>query len=639
MVNQSIRGLGWTLLVAAFATTWFGLAFVGRWFPLGIPAQFEYPRLGPWDVPMATWPMLALPAVAGLVMIALVVWSMDWIDSVRRRVFFSVLAAVMLFGGAFQVSLEIAAPNGLGKWAALFHSFRYAARTEFNDASSVLANHAEVARSFEPNHISANPVGWILINRLLLSFFDRHHAIAEAVWTIEPHEVAWSLRDLAGARGVPLADQATVTTVAYLNRFAAILVGLPVAWLVRQRFSRSAALVATAMSMLVPALVLQAPWADSVYPTFSTGIVALSYYASRNRSWVAAAAAGTLIAIGMLFSLSFVVVAALCALIVATRAVQGQRPTIASVIAAPLAWALVLVLLAGCCGHRAWETWQVNLQKNREFNEFNGCDYAPWVFANLGEMAVSIGIPASTFLIARIGREIYRLKEWRAADAVFLAWTTVVTLLAVSGVNRGEVSRLWLFLMPLAAALSSEQMVDSRKGVRTLVVAGALILQMANSLVLGRELLLVWHRLPHDAAEVFSDYSQASPWQSVRRLTDAEYERRTGKRPSYDNLGASDDEIHPGQTAYLWSPTEERVAVAVDAQAYERFVRAKAGTDAAALDELTTGGSVALLPQNTTAIVVKLGAKTDLVRIVGDPLGQVIHAATGDVHRRAKPLK
>ncbi|HVX09664.1 MAG TPA: hypothetical protein VHC22_00545 [Pirellulales bacterium] len=623
------------LLLAACGTVAFGWAFVQRRFPLGVPGEFEIPRLGVWDTPITPLVLLLPAAVAAVVLVAFLMWAMGRVETESRRFFFFALAATMFAGASYQVLLEAVSPGGFEKWGALFHSFRYAARTEFQDVDSVLTKHAEMAASFEPNHISVNPVGWILVHRALLSFFDQHPAVAEAMFSIEPDEVKGSLRRRNGLRFIPFADRADMMTVAYASRCAALLVGLPIAWLVRQRYSRSAALAAVAFSMFVPAAILLAPMADTVYPTFAALIVALSYYASANRSWAAAALAGALIGVGMLFSLSYLVTAAICGLLVAVRALQGHRPPLAAVIAAPSAWLLVLLVLAGACGHRAWESWQVNLAKNYEFNRFSGCTYARWVPVNLAEFAVAMGLPAAIFLAVRIATGLRGLRPWRSADAVCAAWTIVLGLLAVAGANRGEVSRLWLFLMPMGAALAIETLNARDVRVRA-VVAGALVLQAAIGLLLCRELVLMWQFMPHDMAQVFVEKNQRQ-WVDLRRLTDEEFERRTGQRPEYLDLATSDAEIRPAQVAYVWSAREEMVGAATSADAYTRLVQAATAHDKDALDELTAEGLVTLLPQNCEVVVVKTGKQTHIVRLLGHASGTTVYVGVDEVHRKKKP--
>ncbi|HWB13896.1 MAG TPA: hypothetical protein VG826_32010 [Pirellulales bacterium] len=559
------------LVLAASASAAFGLAFHQRWFPLGVPGELEVPRLGTWDVPIASWvAMLPAVALAGA-MVAFVVWCLRWIENAPRRSFLLSLVACIAFGGAFQLFLEIAAPGGLQKWAVLHHGFRAAARLKFDDVSSVFKNHARVAEELEPNHVSANPAGWVTVYRALLSFFDAHPDLARAVWNVEPDEIAWAMRQNFAT---PLPDQAAIAVVAFASRLLGVLVGLPVAWLVRQRFGRQAALAACAMASLVPASSLLAPAVDTVYPTIAALIVALSWYASQRRSAWPAAAAGALVGVGMFFSLCFLVVAGLCALMVAFRALTGHRPTSASVAAAGSAWLAVVGLFAVMVGHRLWESWSVNLAKNREFNANCGCSYGLWIGVNLLELAVAMGIPATVFLLARVvplplpsgegrgegasaservpgvdrlplkndgivppdpnhphpnplpegeGKKNDRPRPKRDAT-LMVAWLSIVVLLDLSGTNRGEVSRLWLFLMPLGAALAVEWLdMADRRG--RAVVGALLLVEALNCVLLARELMLLWPSAPRQIQQQYLA-SPGGKWASYRRLSDQEIERR-----------------------------------------------------------------------------------------------------------------
>ena len=514
----------WLLLMAGFATTAFAVAFHFRWFPLGVPGELEAPRLGTWDVPITPW-LAMLPAVAAAgAMAAFVYWALGWIESARRRSFVLALVGCILLGGMFQLFLEIAAPNGLQKWAVLYHSFRLAARVKFNDVPAVWRHHAEIVSAMEPNHVSANPAGWVVVYRVLLSFFDSHPQAARWIWKIEPGEIAWALRMHSGNIGTPMADQATITVMAFASRLIALAVGLPIGWLVAQRCGRSAALAACAVAMLIPASPLVAPAVDTVYPTFATLILALSYHASEHRSWGAAAAAGVLVGVGMLFSLCFVVVAALCALMVAMRVLEGHRPTVVSMAAAGLGWLVVAVVMALLFQYRVWESWRINLAKNHEFNLFCGCSYWTWLGVNLLELIVAMGIPLTVFLIARALGALGHGWPSGGGDALFAAWLIVIALLDLMGTNRGEVSRLWLFLMPIGAALAVEWLdVASRVGRR--IAIGLLMLQAFQCSLLSREVLLLWMIVPRQIQEEYLP-SQDGKWAAYRRLSDGEFQRR-----------------------------------------------------------------------------------------------------------------
>jgi hypothetical protein len=69
-----------------------------------------------------------------------------------------------------------------------------------------------------------------------------------------------------------------------------------------------------------------------------------------------------------------------------------------------------------------------------------------------------LGVGLSALLLVGAAGALRRLKAWRRWDPMALGLVVfVLALLAldVSGMNTGEVARLWLFLMPGAALLAA----------------------------------------------------------------------------------------------------------------------------------------------------------------------------------------
>lgn len=514
---------GRLLCFVAAATTAFLIAFIGRWFPLGVPGQWHWGRLDAWDPPMTTWLALMPAAFFAAGLVAWVRWTMQRVERRSRRFFATAIVGVMVLGAGFQLFLEITAPIGLRKWGLLYYGFRETARQNFSGPDDVLRRHAQQIATIGPSHASANPVGWIFTYRSLMTFYESYPGIAEMVWRHEPQEIAWMLRELGGVGRVSAADHATITTVAFGSRFLALLLPLPIAWLVAQRLGRGAALAAAAISMLIPVSSLLAPNVDTVYPTFATLIWSLSYYGANNGSWRAAGAAGMLVGLGMLYSLCFLTVGALAALLVTLCAFQGSRPTAASV-AAALAGCLVPLAVIALYGHHFWETWQINLAKNHEFNRYSGCSYAVWVGVNLLEFAVAIGVPAALLLAARTLGALRSAISGRAVDPLLTAWLAIVALLDLAGMNLGEVSRLWLFLMPVGVALAIEPLALAAKHARGMVVC-LLLLQAAECAVISRELLLVSPWPTHSTLQAYLGEGNRQ-WATLRRLTEDEFLRR-----------------------------------------------------------------------------------------------------------------
>lgn len=529
----------WVTLVAAVCVTAaFSVAFIERWFPLGLPGQWEWARYGIWDPPVTSWFALFPAGLSAIALAAWTGWALARVETSRSRFLALALTGVMFWGALFQMFLEVTAPIGLQKWAALYHGAHAAARGDFEDIASVLRGYAATIADYEPNHCSANPVGWVLVYRALLSFYDTHPEIANLVWQAESDEMAWALRNTI-AGGTPLADQAAITTVAFANRFVALLLPLPLAWLVGQRHGRRAAVSAAALAMVIPVAPLLAPWQDTIYATWATLIWALTCYASERRSWLAAGAAGCLIGVGMIFALSFLVVAALAVLFVAIRAVQGIRPSLSAIAAVLAGWVMALggFVLAG---HLPWETWSVNLAKNHQFNLWSGCTYGAWALINPVELAIAMGVPVSVYLLARVAGECRRAAGSRRSaqpvsdlarpavkrpiDALMLAWLAIVALLDLAGTNRGEVCRLWYFLMPVGAALAIEGLdLADRRG--RAVVASLILLQAIECALLSREVVLVWTNTPHDTFEAYLKPGNKT-WSRLRRLSDDEFQRR-----------------------------------------------------------------------------------------------------------------
>jgi hypothetical protein len=100
----------------------------------------------------------------------------------------------------------------------------------------------------------------------------------------------------------------------------------------------------------------------------------------------------------------------------------------------------------------------------------------------------------------------------------------MVLTLDLSGTNLGEVSRLWLFLMPLGAAMAIEWL-DTRGRRGRAIVGSLLLLQAFHCTLLARELVLLWPSAPRQIQEQYLA-SPGGKWASYRRLSDAEIERR-----------------------------------------------------------------------------------------------------------------
>lgn len=474
------------IVTTIVALTVFYVAFDREWIPLGIPNEWIWPTPDVWGLGTAEW-VLFLPAAISLaLLIAWVCWAARWVEHCRPSRFVAAIAGSIVLASSFQHFCEVAAPTGLQKWAMLYsysaNGFHAVAQQHSGDLGNLLENHADLIRDFKPHHFSANPPGWVVVYAGLTNFYRGHPGLAHFVWDIfAPMEMPWRLRGMTGSKGLPLEVHAALTTIAGLSRLLCFAGAIPAAWLALARAGRMAALAAASAVLLLPMEPLLAPHRDTVYPTVALLVLGLSHAAWQHRRWPLAAVAGITLGVGTFFSTCFFIIGGLAALYVAGLSLSGKRPTLASVIAAPLGW-LAVVGMVHLAGHNSWATWSVNFAKNLEFNQLYRQSYAAWTLVNLVEFSIAIGLPLLIFLAGRIA-------TIRRADALLCAWLAILAFLDLAGTNRGETYRLWLFMMPVGALLAVEWLPTLGRWFRP-TLAAFLVLQALHCVIVDRDLLL-----------------------------------------------------------------------------------------------------------------------------------------------------
>jgi hypothetical protein len=474
-----------SLSLAAMAA--FFVGFYRDKFPLGIPGEWIWGTPDVWAHEISAWPLFLPAGVVLAMLVAWVCWSAGWIETCSRGRLVAAVAVCVVLGAVFQFFLEVACPHGLQKWAMLqsysANGFHAAALFYADDLPSFLQNHAELIEKEHPHHFSVNPPGWVMVYGTTMNFFADHPTLARWVLDCAPKEMGWRLRQMFGARGVPLNEQATTALIAAVSRLLCFLGAVPAAWLARMRWGRQASLSAASVVLMLPVEPLFAPRCDTFYPSIALTVLALSHYAWDRRSWLAAGVAGLVLGVGTFFSMCFFTIGGFAILyVIAQWLATGRRPAIAAVFAAPLSW-LAVVGVVFLAGHNSFSTWAANVAKNTEFNQLYRQSYGAWTVANLLEFFGAIGLPLVVFLVGRVAL-------LRRFDPLMAAWAAVVVLLDLSGTNRGEACRLWLFLMPFAALFAVEWLPQLGRWFRP-TLAALLILQALNCVLLDRNLILL----------------------------------------------------------------------------------------------------------------------------------------------------
>ncbi len=279
------------------------------------------------------------------------------------------------------------------------------------------------------------------------------------------------------------------------------------AWLAAGRLglAGSAGLV-FGLAALFPSCHLYNPGVDQTFPFFAMSFWALSLAAARRRSAWLAAAAGVWWFACMQLSLAFAVVGALapasaCAWAL-TRSPRKQALAqlfrlLAAGAAAALACALVLRFATG---YDTLGSWERCVRNNAKFNAESARSYWAWLLYNPILFLLFLGGPSAVLWAwgtIRAGARTLRRGRVCGLDWLPLSLAAVMAALWLSGVNRGEVERLWMFLMPacvLAGAAGLRLRVSAAP-------AAAMLLAQAAQVIVFRVCYDAWdiaRYLSHD---------------------------------------------------------------------------------------------------------------------------------------------
>jgi hypothetical protein len=427
--------------------------------PLGVRGEWEWMRLGkdvtlPWGwLALAGLAVVAYAALAGLGLRALATGD-------SRRAQAAWLAALL----AAALAVQLAIPSGaadeydLTKWAYVnyFPSsagyFQIARDQAAADPWRFLARYPEWIRGQDSLHIGTHPPGLIVAHCIVLRLMERNPGLADSLLDHMPASTAAGFRQLGALDARPLrrAERAGLYATALLTLLAAAGTVVPLYLLARVALPAPAAWAAAALWPLAPAANLFQPVADTTYPFLSTTAWALAAWSARLRhgrdraSAVAlglAAASGAVMAFGMVFTLAFLPVGLIAALIL----VADRAPTVSSRAALILATGLgfLAFVLGGwlITGADPLVVWSWNLRHHARFYEEYPRTYSLWLWANAIELAIAIGLPTVIWSLAGLmaPRSVPRS-----------VWATLLVLLLVdlTGRNMGEVARLWMLFTP-----------------------------------------------------------------------------------------------------------------------------------------------------------------------------------------------
>ena len=323
-----------------------------------------------------------------------------------------------------------------------------------------------LARSQDPNrpfrmHVSTHPPGPVVFYYVLLHAWElvpeQATAFDHFMETVLPHakESRVVLEDTLFKEQIPATYLATIYSSIVILWLLVALAVPPLYFWSRAVFGPMTAIATVGLYALTPSLLLFNPMTDQVVVPVAVAMLASFHIGMKRRSPAMLSLAGILTWFGLQYSLSLLVILFLFAIYIGLESYADglwlERLRLLGYSGAAFI-AMIVVLLP--FHYNALRVWQVSLTKavGGETRQ-----YLPWVVLNPVDFALFVGLPAAVFFVRGVGEAIQDRARGAASRLTVALVITLITL-NFSGVNRGEVARLWMFLMPMAAAVAAHAM-------------------------------------------------------------------------------------------------------------------------------------------------------------------------------------
>lgn len=432
--------------------------------PLGVPGEWEWSRIN--VPPSVLWMLVSAVGVAAYGGYAALGFRALGVPSRRGWRETGWVAGLTASAVVLQLLIAIGAPEGydLTRWAFVHASggatgyYHIARKQAAPDLGKFLEDYPTWIKSQDFFHIGTHPPGLIVTHAVLLNALGRHPAATDFLMATAPPSAAVGFRqiELVGKETLPRSDRAEMYLVSLLTLLTAAGVVAPLYLMARESLPPQLAWASAAFWPLAPALNLFQPGADTAYPFFSAGALAAAAWSVRVNGapgflgWLSIGLgllSGAVMAIGMMFTLAFLPVGLIVALVVLSKRSTLWRRRFATIAWIGVGFLAVVSLAWVITRADPIVVWRWNLYHHARFYDEYPRSYLPWLILNPIELAVAAGIPTAVWcLTGAVGDHRY---VHRAAWCAL----AVVALVNLTGRNMGEVARLWmLFLPPLLTA-------------------------------------------------------------------------------------------------------------------------------------------------------------------------------------------
>lgn len=438
------------LSVQVALTCGFLLALRSGAFPLGVSGEWEWLRLPQGIAPVALQWVIGASAVLGYSLFA--GWGMRVLGPTSSRGKEAIaIASLVVASLVTQGLVATAAPEGYGlaKWILALHNpgssgYYTVAKQQIHNPWQFLADYPNWIKKQDALHVGTHPPGLFLIPRGLLNVMEANPGLARFVVDHLPSSVAVAFNVVEQYAHLTRADRATLALTGALTMLFCSATVLPLYLLARSTLPAPAAWAASTFWPLVPAAILFQPAADTAFPFLATTALALAVHSTRGSTrgrMLAAAGSGAVMAVGMGFTLAFLPIGLIVAILIGIAPSCTLRQKGMAIMVVGLGFLIPTLLGWLLTQSNPFVTWWWNQRNHARFYAEYPRSYLAWSLANPIELAVAFGLAGSVWGLVGITR----IKE---APRVALMTLALLVVLTLSGRNLSEVARLWLPMMP-----------------------------------------------------------------------------------------------------------------------------------------------------------------------------------------------
>ena len=475
----------WCLIVIGAVTLGATAVIAAEVWMIGIPGQWEWPYYKDPN----SWVLGTPPFILSLILATLVGISL-------RRRFETIQQEVVVVCLCMAISLGIILSLGDAANVGDFESVPrigsnvingyYAEAVNVEDMGEYLKRYPERIAGLSVQgpfgHVSDHPVGPVFfhwfVNRTLEATPSLAHRFIPS--NSDKRFVAQRLLESPACAGGPVTEGelAGIWASALLFRLAFWLALVFVYLIGRELHSPEAGLLALALAALIPSCHLFGPYPDQVFPLLAAGSFYCWVRALRKKNLWWAGGAALLVVAGLTWTLAFLAMIAVMGLAAVltmwkewvTDSDNGNYSGWCRVgMGAAVGFVLASLLPEVLFGYDMIGVWKICYQQHASFAPLFMRSYGSWTLFNPVEFILFAGVPLSLLMALLAAFDLRRWwREKRHAALPLLPWTLigVLAVLNLSGKNLGEVGRLWMFLMPLAAVSAGAALdrLDGRRG-------------------------------------------------------------------------------------------------------------------------------------------------------------------------------